>query len=87
MCGKTKGTCLNGTRQAIFSASLLADCNLAFSLTKTSSGKSTLYIEKVILNGILLYNCFEFSPVHFSCSKIHFSNWKILTHYELVHCP
>jgi len=47
-CVKTKLTCLRGTRKAIFSASLLAECNLAFPLNKTSNGISTLYIEKVV---------------------------------------
>lgn len=49
-CAKTKLTCLRGTRKAIFSASLLAECNTAFPFNKTAGGISTLYIEKIALN-------------------------------------
>lgn len=40
-------------KSRFFSASLLVDCNLAFPLNKMSSGVSTLYIEKFVLNSTL----------------------------------
>lgn len=62
-CVKTKLICLRGTRKAIFfSASLWVDCNLAFPLNKMSSGISTLYIEKFVLNSTLWLITLCFHP-------------------------
>lgn len=62
LCVKPKLTCLRGTRKAIFSASLLAECNLAFPPNNMSSGVSALYIERIVLNGLLLLTALSFHP-------------------------
>lgn len=46
----------------IFSALLLAECNLVFPLNKTSSGISTLYIERIVFNSTLWLIALFFHP-------------------------
>lgn len=72
-CVKTKLTCLRGTGKAIFSASLLAECNLAFPLNEASSGISTLYIEKIVLNSMLWLMALYFEP--FISHLVEFISW------------